>query len=90
MLLEVVKNDALRQWEKARKHDAERTILTAAKIISPMIASTFSGGYSWCVDLIKASRYAELASDLEINKAIQFLKQRDLQSVRLLVWVMCK
>jgi len=34
-----------------------------------------------CIDAIKQSAYAELATDLEINKAVQFLKQRDLNSV---------
>lgn len=31
-----------------------------------------------CVESIKHSVYAELASDLEINKAIELLRQRDL------------
>lgn len=33
-----------------------------------------------CVDMIKQSVYAELASDLEINKAIQYLRQQDIKS----------
>lgn len=49
-------------------------------MISPSIALTFSDGYAWCVDEIKTSTFAELASDLEINKAIQYLRQRDLSA----------
>jgi intraflagellar transport protein 88 len=78
----VTKNDSLRQWEKRRRQEAERTILTAARIISPAIAATFSDGYTWCVDAIKQSIYAQLATDLEINKAIQLLKQGDLTGAR--------
>uniref|UniRef100_A0A914XBJ9 Intraflagellar transport 88 n=1 Tax=Plectus sambesii TaxID=2011161 RepID=A0A914XBJ9_9BILA len=78
LLLEVIKNDSLRQWEKQRRQEAERTILTAARLVSPAIASTFSEGYAWCVDSIKNSIYAELATDLEINKAIQYLRQGEL------------
>jgi hypothetical protein len=33
-----------------------------------------------CLDSIKQSAYAELASDLEINKAIEHLRARDLDS----------
>lgn len=33
--------------------------------------------YHRCVDIIKASSYAELAWELEINKAITFLKQKE-------------
>jgi intraflagellar transport protein 88 len=71
-------HDALRQWMRARRHHAERTILTGAKLISPCIAASFAAGYAWCVDSIKQSVYAELASDLEINKAIELLRARDL------------
>lgn len=49
VILEVIKNDTLRQWERKRRAEAERTILTAAKLISPSIASTFSDGYTWLV-----------------------------------------
>lgn len=35
-------------------------------------------GYDWCVSAIKSSEYAQLAADLEINKAIMFLKQNQL------------
>lgn len=30
-----------------RRSEAERTILTAAKLISPGISATFSEGYAW-------------------------------------------
>jgi intraflagellar transport protein 88 len=35
-------------------------------------------GYNWCVDAIKVSSHSFLASDLEINKAVMFLKQKEL------------
>ena len=35
-------------------------------------------GYNWCVEAIKSSVYAPLAGDLEINKAVTFLKQKDI------------
>ena len=46
---QVIKNDSLRQWEKNRRHEAERSILTAARLISPAIAPSFSLGYTWLV-----------------------------------------
>lgn len=33
-------------------------------------------GYDWCVTALKSSEYARLAGDLEISKAITYLKQR--------------
>uniref|UniRef100_A0AC34QRK3 Intraflagellar transport 88 n=1 Tax=Panagrolaimus sp. JU765 TaxID=591449 RepID=A0AC34QRK3_9BILA len=63
-----------------RKQMGERTILTAAKMISPRIASSFSDGYAWCVEAIKQSVYSSLAIELEINKAADLLKQGDVEA----------
>uniref|UniRef100_A0A8C7PTF7 Intraflagellar transport 88 homolog n=1 Tax=Oncorhynchus mykiss TaxID=8022 RepID=A0A8C7PTF7_ONCMY len=35
------------------------------------------GCFCRCVDMVKSSQYVELANDLEINKAITYLRQRD-------------
>ena len=35
-----------------------------------------------CVDMVKSSQYVELANDLEINKAITYLRQKDFKQVR--------
>jgi hypothetical protein len=46
-----------------------------------MIEDSFSSGYNWCVDTIKMStQHSQLANDLEINKAVMFLKQKDFAS----------
>lgn len=79
LLLEVIKNDSLRQIERERQYEAERCIKYAAKIISPAIEGTFSDGYDWCNEQVKNSQYLELAHDLEIDKAIMFLKLKDFQ-----------
>ncbi|KAL8191003.1 UNVERIFIED_CONTAM: Intraflagellar transport protein 88 [Gekko kuhli] len=77
LLIEAIKNDSLRQMERERKSTAERYIMTAAKLIAPAIETSFAVGYDWCVEVVKASQYVELANDLEINKAITYLRQKD-------------
>ncbi|GFY44727.1 intraflagellar transport protein 88 homolog [Trichonephila inaurata madagascariensis] len=77
LIVEAIKNDSLRKIERQRKQEAEWTILTAAKIIAPVIADTFAAGYEWCVDQIKLSPYADLGNDLEINKAVTYLRKRE-------------
>ena len=77
LILEAIKNDDLRKIERARRHEAEHAILTAAKLISPVIEENFSEGYDWCVDTIKMSAHSQLANDLEINKAVMFLRQKN-------------
>ncbi|XP_069747454.1 intraflagellar transport protein 88 homolog isoform X2 [Narcine bancroftii] len=77
LVIEAIKNDPLRQMERERKAMAERFIMTAAKWIAPAFETSFAAGYDWCVEMVKASQYVELANDLEINKAITYLRQRD-------------
>ena len=59
--------------------------MMAAKIISPVIDSTYTAGYNWCIEQVKSSQYMDLAHSLDIDKAIGFLKQKDFQQVILSV-----
>ncbi|XP_030766229.1 LOW QUALITY PROTEIN: intraflagellar transport protein 88 homolog [Sitophilus oryzae] len=78
LLALAIKDDDLHKYEVQKRHDAEYCILTAAKLIAPFVEDNFSDGYDWCVSAIKMSEYSPLASDLEINKAVMFLKQNQL------------
>ncbi|CAD5208513.1 unnamed protein product [Bursaphelenchus xylophilus] len=77
---EAMNNDMLKKWERQRKQLAENTIMTAAKVISPRIAKDFHEGYEWCLGVIKQSIYAGLATELEMNKAVEMLKRGDLET----------
>ncbi|XP_034057365.1 intraflagellar transport protein 88 homolog isoform X12 [Gymnodraco acuticeps] len=77
MVIEAIKNDKLHQMERNLKVLAEKYIMTAAKLIAPAIETSFATGFDWCVDIVKSSQYIELANDLEINKAITYLRQKD-------------
>ncbi|KAI9557616.1 hypothetical protein GHT06_017444 [Daphnia sinensis] len=76
-LRESLNNDPLHRLERQAKFEGERCILMAAKLISPVIEDTFTVGYQWCVEAIKESTHNHLADDLEINKAVLFLRQKD-------------
>ncbi|XP_018410189.1 PREDICTED: intraflagellar transport protein 88 homolog [Nanorana parkeri] len=77
LVIEAIKNDSLHQMELERKALAEKYIMTAAKLIAPVIENSFDVGYDWCVEAVKTSQYVELANDLEINKAITYLRQKN-------------
>ncbi|XP_029935918.1 intraflagellar transport protein 88 homolog isoform X2 [Myripristis murdjan] len=81
MVIEAIKNDQLHQMERERKALAEKFIMTAAKLIAPAIEPSFAAGFDWCVEMVKSSQYVELANDLEINKAITYLRQKDFNQV---------
>jgi hypothetical protein len=44
VVLEVIRTDSLRKLERGVRQEAERSILTAAKLISPVIEDSFSAG----------------------------------------------
>lgn len=77
VFLDAIRNDPLRQLERRRKLIAERCILTGAKVIAPAIKSSFSEGFDWVIEQVKASQYHDLANDLEIHKALMYLKESD-------------
>ncbi|XP_037080592.1 intraflagellar transport protein 88 homolog [Pollicipes pollicipes] len=79
LVLEVIKNDPMRKQERRLRNEAEQCILTASKLISSTgdTPDEVSAAYDWCVETLKNSQHAELASDLEINKAVMHLRRKD-------------
>ncbi|KAJ3294769.1 Intraflagellar transport protein 88 [Borealophlyctis nickersoniae] len=76
---EVFNEDSLRAIARERRKSAERYIILAAKLVAPNIENSFSAGYDWIVETIKSSPHADIGDELEIAKAIQFLKTKDFQ-----------
>ncbi|XP_023245488.1 intraflagellar transport protein 88 homolog [Copidosoma floridanum] len=77
ILNETVKNDNLSRLERELKSYAEKKILNAANLIAPVIEETLAAGFAWCIDAIKLSTYNQLATNLEIDKAMVFLHNRE-------------
>ncbi|XP_041772593.1 intraflagellar transport protein 88 homolog [Anopheles merus] len=76
---EMIKSDELHSYERKLRHLAEKNILISANLISTIIDDYFNDGYSWCVETIKNSYFSSLATDLELKKAVIYLKQDDFQ-----------
>lgn len=47
VLKEALTNDSLHRLERQDKLEGERSILMAAKLISPVIEDSFTVGYQW-------------------------------------------
>lgn len=74
---DAIRSDELHTAEMNRKQLAEKNILMSANLISAVIEENFNDGYTWCVEIIKNSSYPMLANELEMNKAIMYLKQHE-------------
>lgn len=78
-ILDAIKCDELHAYETEQKQLAAKHILMSANLISGVIEESFNEGYTWCVEIIKNSNYPTLANELELNKAIMYLKQHEIQ-----------
>jgi intraflagellar transport protein 88 len=58
-------------------------MVMAAKLVAPNVESSFEQGFDWVIEMIRASPHAEIASELEIAKAIHYLKMKNFHRVRI-------
>ncbi len=57
-----------------RKTQAIKLITDCAKLIAPVIEPTVEGGYEWIIDSLKNSTYPDIQSEMEMSKALVFVK----------------
>ncbi|XP_055682344.1 intraflagellar transport protein 88 homolog [Lutzomyia longipalpis] len=76
-IFETIRSDELQLWEQKQQQFTRKAILMTANLIAPAIEDSFDDGYNWCVEAIKNSKHQSLASELDLNRAIMFLKQDD-------------
>lgn len=72
-------DDGLEELLKQRDDNARRRIFTAARLIAPEIdvKNGLEGGFNWVSEQVRNSGRDELASELELEKALWFLRQRE-------------
>lgn len=80
LVLDVIKTDVIAKREARQKNGATKFIITAAKLIAPAIDTSFAAGYDWCIDCVRQSSYAYLGAELEITKAITYLKMKEFKN----------
>ena len=57
MLKQAVNNDPLHRLERQARMESERSILMAAKLISPVIEDSFADGYQWYTSVVHVFFY---------------------------------
>lgn len=72
------REDVLAVELRKRKKKATRIVLDAAKLIAPVIEENYIDGYNWIIDYLKGSKsnYHGVQSQVEIKKAINFIKEK--------------
>ncbi|KAH8350701.1 hypothetical protein KR084_004469 [Drosophila pseudotakahashii] len=76
-VLQALKKDDLATYTNQRRNAEKRSITMIVDLISPLIEENYNDGYNWCIEIIKTSNLAWLANELELNKALVYLRQND-------------
>lgn len=74
----VIGNDKLKEEVKARRKEEIRLIISSAKLIAPVIENDVIESYDWILQKLKTSSYPEVESEIEIFKAMAFLKKKEI------------
>ncbi|XP_055843494.1 intraflagellar transport protein 88 homolog [Episyrphus balteatus] len=77
-VFEMLKTDEFAIYNKMKRNSVKKAITMVVDLISPVIEENYNDGYYWCIEIIKtSSNLSWLASDLELNKALVYLRQND-------------
>ncbi|EDV99080.1 intraflagellar transport protein 88 homolog [Drosophila grimshawi] len=84
-VLQALKTDELAIYTKQRRNVEKRSITMIVDLISPLIEENYNDGYNWCIEVIRTSNLSWLANELELNKALVYLRQNDVnQAIEML------
>jgi len=69
--------DLLKEEVREREKAAKAYILNAAKLVAPALdPKNWVAGYDWLIAALRDSQFAPVASEIEIAKAIEYLKRK--------------
>eukprot|EP00276_Gloeochaete_wittrockiana_P005178 CAMPEP_0184657556 /NCGR_PEP_ID=MMETSP0308-20130426/20301_1 /TAXON_ID=38269 /ORGANISM="Gloeochaete witrockiana, Strain SAG 46.84" /LENGTH=874 /DNA_ID=CAMNT_0027095527 /DNA_START=32 /DNA_END=2656 /DNA_ORIENTATION=+ len=72
----VLIEDGLKEELKERQREAVTVITNASKLVAPVVEKDVYIGFDWVIENLKTSNLGQIASEMEIMKAVTFLKKR--------------
>lgn len=71
--------DKLREDIKERRREAIHFVVMAAKLIAPSIEPDVITGFEWILEQLKSSVFPEAENEIEICKAMAYLKKKNIE-----------
>lgn len=71
--------DPLKQYLRGKKKEALGYISSSAKLVAPFIEQDIFVGYDYVCEALKAANLPEVESEMEIQKAICFIKTKEIE-----------
>lgn len=72
-------SDLLMEDIKEKKREGLKYIVDSAKLIASKIEDDEVAGFDWIIETLKTSNYPEIESEIEICKAMSFLKKKNIE-----------
>jgi intraflagellar transport protein 88 len=70
-------NDVLKEELREREKQGKHFVTVAGKLIAPVIEHEWVGGFDWVLDNLKTQGHDDIASEMEIHKAVTFMHKKD-------------
>lgn len=71
--------DPLRDYLEQKKKEALQYVSAAAKLVAPSLSGDMFQGYDYVIGALKAASLPEVESEMEIQKAIHFIKNKEIE-----------
>lgn len=71
--------DTLREDIKEKRREGIKFIVDSAKLIAPVIGEDLIEGYEWILESLKQSSFPEAESEVDICKAMAYLKKKNME-----------
>merc|ERR1719230_1630791 len=76
---DVLKEDGLKQTLRERQKQNKKYVAIAAKLVAPVVDADIVSGFNWVVDSLRVQSHFELATEMEIAKALFFMRSRQFE-----------
>lgn len=74
---EAVFNDNLKEFLRERKHNTQKMVVSASKLIAPMIDRNGVAGYDFVIKNLRSSpQHSMMKNDVQIAKAMSYIKKK--------------
>lgn len=72
-------NDSLKAELRDRQKMMDHSIIMAGQLIAPAVEKDIPSGYDWVVECLRSSNCNDLANEMEIAKALNYMKHKDFE-----------
>ena len=76
LLDDVLLEDGLKEQLKAKQRQSNKYLGVAAKLLAPVVEQDIVAGFNVIAEMLRQGNYAGLATELEIAKALYFMRSK--------------